>query len=119
MHHVVVLAIVVAVVLAGPASVAAEHMTLMPAESEPAREPARETSNLDVDLRVGGDSFRFGGRLFGRGGVSGAWLNGQMRPDGLTVDGRVQTEARAHNFRFNIGFLDPLSRTVARWWLAP
>jgi hypothetical protein len=65
--------------------------------------------DLNVDLRVDGDGFRLGGQLLGLGQVYGAWLNGRMRADGLSLDGRVQEGRRAFNFKLNA--------EIARRWL--
>ena len=92
----------------------AEHMTLMgpDARQEQARTPDSDaprdaTSRLnpsdlfDVDIKVGADGFRLGARVFGASGVWGAWVNGQSRPDGFTLDGRVQQPDRGYNFKVN------------------
>lgn len=78
-----------------------------PAWAEHGAEPG--SVDLNVDLRVDSDGFRLGGQLLGLGKVYGAWLNGRMRADGLSVDGRVQEGGRAFNFKFNADF--------ARRWL--
>jgi hypothetical protein len=65
--------------------------------------------DLDVDLRVDRDGFRVAGQLLGLGKVYGAWLNGRMRADGLSLDGRVQEGSRALNFKLNA--------EIARRWL--
>jgi len=98
----------------GPA--AADHMKqvgpsgalLAPDASE-----SRDTdSTLDIDLKLGKDTFRLGGRVFGSHGVAGAWLNGQRRPNGFAIDGRVQHEGgRAYNFTINADVLDLLTRS--------
>ena len=59
--------------------------------------------DLTIDFRVGRDGFRLGGQLLGLGHMYGAWLNGEVRPDGVSVDGRVQEGARAFNFTLNLG----------------
>jgi hypothetical protein len=65
------------------------------------RPPAAASDSLDIDIKIGQDSFRLGARLFGATGVWGAWLNGQSRKDGFTVDGRLQQRERGYNFRLN------------------
>ena len=78
---------------------------------------APENHDLDLELKVGHDHFRLGGRLFGRSGVAGAWLNGQVRPWGFSLDGRVQQDARrGYDFKFDADVRDWL-RTVRRWML--
>ena len=63
--------------------------------------PARDSVDLNLDLKIGGEGFRLGGTVFGLEGVYGAWLNGAVRPDGFSVDGRLQHPERAYNFKFN------------------
>ncbi len=65
------------------------------------RPPAAASDGLDIDIKIGQDSFRLGARLFGATGVWGAWVNGQSRKDGFTVDGRLQQPDRGYNFRLN------------------
>ena len=76
----------------------------------------RAESTLDLDLKVDRDGFRLGGRLVGDH-VLGAWLNGRLTQDGFSVDGRVQGEERAYNFKMNADVLEALKRAAARWWL--
>lgn len=96
-----VVAVGLTVALAGP--VRAEH-TGRPAGS----------MDLNVDLRLDRDGFRLGGQLFGLESVYGAWLNGQVRRDGLTLDGRVQDGARAFNFKLNAEITEWLLRALRR-----
>src|SRR3989442_12734383 len=63
--------------------------------------PARDSVDLNLDLKIGGEGFRLGGTVFGLEGVYGAWLNGAVRPDGFSVDGRLQHPERAYNFKLN------------------
>ena len=76
---------------------------------------------LAAQLRLAQDQlglkgFRFGSRLFGREGYTGgAWLNGETRTDGFSLDGRVEREGKAHNFKMNIDLDEWLKRAV-RWW---
>jgi hypothetical protein len=74
--------------------------------------PSRDSIDLNVDLEIGGDSFRLGGALFGRKGVYGAWINGALRPDGFTVDGRVQHPDHAYNFRLDADIAGWLRRSL-------
>jgi hypothetical protein len=57
--------------------------------------------DLNVDFKMTPDGFRLGGKLLGLKEAYEAWVNGQVRPDGLSLDGRVQEGARAFNFKFN------------------
>jgi hypothetical protein len=91
----------------------AEHMTLVPPSEQtsegpaaPSIEGAREraaapSDRLDLDVSLGRDGFRLGARFFGASGVWGAWLNGQTRPDGFELDGRVQQPTRGYGFTIN------------------
>jgi len=63
--------------------------------------PARDSVDLNLDLKIDGEGFRLGGTVFGLEGVYGAWLNGAVRPDGFSVDGRLQHPERAYNFKLN------------------
>jgi hypothetical protein len=72
--------------------------------------------SLDVDVRLGPRSFRFGSRVFGRGGYAGgAWLNGETRPDGFSLDGRIEHDGKAHNFKLDAD-IDAWVRRAVRWW---
>jgi hypothetical protein len=101
------------VLAATPAS--ADHKTLV--SSEPNTSPAPERSSVDVDLKLGLHGFRLGARLFGKEGYSGgAWLNGETRPEGFSVDGRVEREGgKSWNFKLNAD-LDEVLRRAMRWW---
>ena len=57
--------------------------------------------DLNVDFKMTPDGFRLGGKLLGLKQAYEAWVNGQVRSDGLSLDGRVQEGARAFNFKFN------------------
>ena len=100
-------ALAVSLLTATPAR--AEHMTLVPlgqqserGEREAAKASTQSPSDLiDVDVKVGGGSFRIGARVFGSTGVWGAWINGESRPDGFGIDGRVQRPDRGYNFKLN------------------
>jgi hypothetical protein len=76
--------------------------------------PGTETS-LDINLKLGLNGFRLGSRLFGKDGLlGGAWLNGETRRDGFSLDGRVEHEGKAHNFKFNADIDEWLQR-ILRW----
>jgi hypothetical protein len=111
-----------ALLAAGPAR--ADHKLLTPDEPQAAAPQAENgkpegmqtESSLDIDVKLGLNGFRLGTRLFGREGYAGgAWLNGQTRPEGFSLDGRVERDGKAHNFKMNID-LDEWLRRAARWW---
>ncbi|MBI1735411.1 MAG: hypothetical protein HYR51_09570 [Candidatus Rokubacteria bacterium] len=115
-------ALAVALVAAGPAW--ADHRT--PAVADEPRDPtalveeppvaAPSSSLLDVEIKVGKDGFRLGGRLFGPAGVAGAWLNGQLESNGVVLDGRVQDEqGRARSFKLDAEMIDWLTRAGWQW----
>jgi hypothetical protein len=98
-------ALLAVVVAAAPAR--ADHNT-PPAPADDAK--------VEVSLRLGLNGFRLGSRLFGREGYAGgAWLNGETRPDGFSLDGRVEREGRSWNFKLNAD-LDEWLRHAMRWW---
>lgn len=101
------------VLAATPAS--ADHKTLV--SSEPSTSPAPERSSVDVDLKLGLHGFRLGARLFGKEGYSGgAWLNGETRPEGFSVDGRVESDGgKSWNFKLNAD-IDEMLRKAMKWW---
>jgi hypothetical protein len=91
-----------------------------PAQDVPSAQTAPsapERSSLEVDLKLGMNGFRIGGRLFSKDGYTGgAWLNGETRPDGFTVDGRVEREGgKSWNFKLNAD-IDEALRKAMRWW---
>jgi hypothetical protein len=94
----------------------------VPEESRPSvqqpRPPAAGPDSLDIDIKIGQDSFRLGARLFGGTGVWGAWLNGQSRKDGFTLDGRLQHPDHAYNFRLNAD-LDAMAKKALDQLLKP
>ena len=111
-------ALAAALVTAAPAW--ADHNRLV----APAEEGTKTDGSLDIDLKLGVNGFRFGSRLFGREGYAGgAWLNGETRPEGFSLDGRVERgcaggapcDRRAHNFKMNVE-IDESLRRAARWW---
>jgi hypothetical protein len=89
----------------------------------PATEPDGATvdapptpSSLDINLELGLKGFRFGTRLFGRHGYAGgAWLNGETRPDGFSLDGRLEHDGKTHNFKFNADLDEWVRRAVRAW----
>ena len=90
-----------AVLTAWPLGASAEHNSV---ESRQSAEP-RELGpfgDLDLGLRIAPDGFSLSGRVFRPEGVFGAWLNGRLRRDGLSLDGRVQEGDRARNFRLDL-----------------
>lgn len=74
----------------------------VPAEACCGLAAERGTFDVDVDVQVGPDGFRLGGRVLGPQGVWGAWLNGTARRDGFTLGGRMQRPDRATNFKFDL-----------------
>lgn len=94
---------------------AADHKTLVSSEPNASVEPER--SSVDVDLKLGLNSFRLGGRFFGKEGYKGgAWVNGETRSDGFSVDGRVEGEGgKSWNFKLNAD-IDEMLRKAMKWW---
>jgi hypothetical protein len=79
---------------------------------------SQRAQSLDIDLTVDGNGFRLGGRLSGDKGVSGAWVSAQVREDGMTLGGQLQSDdGRSREFRLNLGLLPGWARTAARIWL--
>lgn len=115
MHTVVLSAAIAfgAIVLATTPS-AADHTTLVSAEQDAS---APERSSVDLDLKLGLNGFRLGARVFGKGGYTGgAWVNGETRSDGFSVDGRVEREGgKSWNFKLNAD-IDEALRRAMRWW---
>ena len=93
----------------------ADHKALVSSDQSDLSAPER--SSVDVDLKLGLNSFRLGARLFGKGGYSGgAWINGETRPEGFTVDGRLEREGgKSWNFKLNAD-IDEALRRAMRWW---
>jgi len=82
----------------------------------PKPEGMKTESSVDINLKLGINGFSFGSKVFGREGYTGgAWLSGQTRPEGFSLDGRVEGDGKAHNFRMNIE-LDEWLRRAARLW---
>ena len=113
-----VLAVVVVMAAASP--VLAEHMTLAtPTPEAPIPRVAPErTPTVDLGVTFGRDSFRLGARLFSALGVYGAWLNGQTRPDGFSLDGRLQNPERSYNFKLNAE-IDAWARRTLEPFVSP
>jgi hypothetical protein len=107
---VALVAMAAAILAAAPAG--ADHKLLMPSDEA----KVEEQSSIDLSLKLGLNGFRLGSRLFGRDGYSGgAWLNGETRPDGFSLDGRVEHDGRARNFKMNVD-IDEWLRRATRWW---
>jgi hypothetical protein len=108
-------AIVLGLTVLTAAPSAADHKTLV--SSEDGASAAPERSSVDVDLKLGLNGFRLGGRLFGKEGYKGgAWLNGETRPEGFSVDGRVEREGgKSWNFKLNAD-IDEMLRKAMKWW---
>ena len=112
------LAVVLTMVAAVPAD--ADHNSAPPAaDDRPAPSspstPSHEGS-LDIELKLGLKGFRFGSRIFDRDGYAGgAWLNGETGPRGFSLDGRLERDGRAHNFKMNVD-IDEALRGAGRWF---
>ena len=73
--------------------------------------------SLGIDLKIDGNGFRLGGRLAGSKGVSEAWLGGQVRADGVTLDGRVKgQDGQPRDFKLNLDLLPGWTSTAFRLW---
>ena len=73
--------------------------------------------SLGIDLKIDGNGFRLGGRLAGSKGVSEAWLGGQVRADGVTLDGRVTgQDGQPRDFKLNVDLLPGWTSTALRLW---
>ena len=112
---VLALALVLGATVLAATPATADHKTLV--ASEPSTSSAPERSSVDVDLKVGLHGFRLGARLFGKEGYSGgAWLNGETRPEGFSVDGRVERDGgKSWTFKLNAD-IDEVLRRAMRWW---
>jgi hypothetical protein len=97
------------VVLGLAVPVSADQRTAPPVASE-------EGSSLDVTLKLGPSGFRFASRLFGRHGYAGgAWLNGEARRDGFSVDGRLEHGGKTHQFKLDADLDEWLRRPTRAW----
>jgi hypothetical protein len=84
----------------------------------PVPERGGPAQSLGIDLRIDSNGFRLGGRLSGSKGVSEAWLNGQVRGDGVTLGGQLKGhDGPARDFKLNLDLLPGWARTAARIWL--
>ena len=112
-RRLVVIGLVTLLAAAAPAR--AEHnMAPPPEESTKVEVPGTEHS-IDLNLKLGLNGFRLGSRLFGRDGYAGgAWLNGETRSDGFSLDGRIEHDGKAHNFKLNAD-IDEWLRRILRW----
>ena len=115
-------ALAAALVMAAPAWADHNRLVAPPdaernADVESAKPEGSTTDGtLDIELKLGLNGFRLGGRLFGREGYAGgAWLNGETRAEGFSLDGRVERDGKAHNFKMNVQ-VDEWLRRAARWW---
>jgi len=71
--------------------------------------------SLDIDLQLGVNGFRFRSRIFdGDGYAGGVWLDGQARPNGFSLDGRLERDGEAHDFKMNVDIDEALGRRT-RW----
>ena len=114
---VVCVTITLAAIMLTAVPAAADHKKLVSMESEQSTPSAPERSSLDIDLKLGVNGFRLGGRLFGKEGYKGgAWVNGETRPEGFSVDGRIERDGgKSWNFKLNAD-IDEALRRAMRWW---
>lgn len=76
------------------------------------------SQTLGIDVKIDGNGFRLGGRLSGSKGESEAWLSGQVRGDGVTLDARFKGhDGPAQDFKLNLDLLPGWAQTAARIWL--
>ena len=110
--------------LVAPLPAAADHDTTPPLERSATLDVERGTNvdvpgtgtSIDINLKLGLNGFRLGSRLFGREGYAGGvWLNGETRRDGFSIDGRLERDGKAHNFKLNAD-IDEWLRRAIRWW---
>ena len=108
------------VLMSGACPALAEHMRLVaPTADEPApRMTPERTTTVDLGVTFGRDSFRLGAQVFSALGVYGAWLNGQTRPDGFSLDGRFQNLDRSYDFKLNAE-IDAWGRRALEPFVAP
>lgn len=92
------------------------------ARAEPATEPEAATAesprpaSLAIEVELGLRTFRFAGRLRGRDGDAGSvQVNGRTRPDGFTLDGRIEHDGTVHGFRLNADIEAWGRRAISRW----
>ena len=118
MRQVVVLGALVAMTVLGATLARAEQNT-EPQGATPGsgtvERPSTSTS-LDISVKLGAGGFRIGSRIFGRDGYEGgAWINGETRPDGFSLDGRIERDGKAHNFKLNADIDEWVRRAVRLW----
>ena len=112
----VVIVMALAVVVAATSVARAEHNAAVSGENRATVDVPGTESSLDINLKLGINGFRLGSRVFGRDGYAGgAWLNGETRSDGFSVDARIERGGKAHNFKLNAD-LDEWLRRAVRWW---
>ena len=109
------LAIVLGALVLTAAPSAADHKVLVSSEQGTPSDPER--SSVDVDVKLGVNGFRLGARLFGKGGYTGgAWINGETRPEGFSLDGRLEREGgKSWNFKLNADIDEALRRAMRLW----
>jgi hypothetical protein len=84
----------------------------------PSAAEGQPSKSIGIDLKIGGNGFRLGGRLSGSKGVSEAWVNGHVRGNGVTLDARVKGQDGApRDFTLNLDLLPGWIGTAARLWL--
>ena len=75
------------------------------------------SKSIGIDLKIGANGFRLGGRVSGSKGVSEAWVNGHVRGDGVTLDARLKGQDGApRDFTLNLDLLPGWLGTAARLW---
>jgi hypothetical protein len=98
--------------------VRADHDSPPPADHGATVTVPGTSSSLDINLKLRLNGFRLGSRLFGKEGYAGgAWLNGEARSDGFSIDGRLERDGKAHNFKLNAD-IDEWLRRAFRWGAA-
>ena len=109
------LALVLGALLMTAVPSAADHKAVISLEQSAPTAPER--SSVDVDLKLGANGFRIGARVFGKDGYTGgAWVNGETRPEGFSVDARVEREGgKSWNFKLNADIDEALRQVMRRW----
>ena len=113
----VLLAMSVGVIVLTAAPSAADHHKALVSAAQEETSTTPDRSSFDLDLKLGTNGFRIGGRLFGKEGYKGgAWLNGETRSEGFTVDGRVEGEGgKSWNFKLNAEIDEMLRKALKLW----
>ena len=84
----------------------------------PSAAEGQPSKSIGIDLKIGGNGFRLGGRLSGSKGVSEAWVDGHVRGNGVTLDARLKGQDGApRDFTLNLDLLPGWIGTAARLWL--